>query len=94
MSFLHYQITNSECLSFVIVTPLEYNTKQCQRHLMYAQKMVSAALSCSDYIFTGLPSGKELLYSVRNFGSEEGQFWSISSKIRKLVEMFFYQFMY
>ena len=59
-------------------------------------KIVSAGLSgpCSDCILTGLPSVKELLYSVRNFGSEEGRFWSISSKIRKLVEVFFYQFMY
>ena len=38
ISLLQYQITNiSECLSFVIVSPLEYNTKQCQPHLIYSQ---------------------------------------------------------
>ena len=46
MSLLQYQITKSECLSFVIVNPLEYNTKQCQLHLLYIlNKIVSAALS-------------------------------------------------
>ena len=48
MTVLQYQITKSECLSFVIVNPLEYNTKQCQLHFCtwyVLNKIVSAALS-------------------------------------------------